>query len=165
MRAIGQMVSIQPKLSKKVSFQDWQATSGKQAVGPQNINTEFICSRVIGIVASLRHIDSLISYELAPHPTAMFAENGEMRTTNKSVLKNKLKSLCEERNGEPPVVNTVDGCALLWTLPWPSTHAKVSAFSTAVVAKIWKRMGTTQVLHVVFDRYKMSIKSACRPAR
>ena len=112
MRAIGQMVSIQPKLSKKLSFQDWQATSGKQAVGPQNINTEFICSRVIGIVASLRQIDSLISYELAPHPTAMFAENEEMRTTSKSVL----KTLCEERNGEPPVVNTVDGCALLWTI-------------------------------------------------
>ena len=47
-----------------------------------------------------------------------------------------------------------------------STAAKVSAFTTDVVAKTWKRMDTTQVLHVVFDRNnKMSIKSAYRTAR
>ena len=99
----------------------------KQAVGPQNINTEFICACVIGIMASLRQIvstDSFISYELAPHLTAMFADNGEMRTTSKSVLKNILQILSEERNAEPPVVITVDGCALLWTVPWPATPCK-----------------------------------------
>ena len=72
-------------------------------------------------MASLRQIvstHSLTSYELAPHPTAKFADNGEMRTTSKSVLKNKLQIPSEERNAEPPVVITVDGCALLWTVPW-----------------------------------------------
>ena len=89
-----------------------------------------------------------------------------MRTTSKSVLKNKLQILSEEQHAEPPVVTIVDGCALMWTVSWPAPPAKVSAFTTAVVAKIWKRMGTTQVLHVVFDRYnKMSIKSTCRTAR
>ena len=36
----------------------------KHAVGPQNISTEFICARVVGIMASFRQIastDSLIS--------------------------------------------------------------------------------------------------------
>ena len=83
----------------------------------------------------------------------MFADNGEMRTTSKSVLKNKLQIPSEERNVEPPVVITIDGCALLWIVSWPATPPKVSAFTTAVVAKMWKRMDTTQVLHVVFDRY------------
>ena len=45
-------------------------------------------------------------------------------------------------------------CVLLWT-----------AYFTTVAAKNWKRMDTTQVLHMVLDRYnKMSIKSACRTA-
>ena len=82
------------------------------------------------------------------------------------MLKNKLQIMCEEQNAEPPVVTIVDGCALLWTVSWPAPPAKVSAFTTAVVAKICKRMDTTQVLHVVFDRYnKLRIKSACRTAR
>ena len=55
------------------------------------------------------------------------------------------------------------------TVSWPALTAKVSAFTTAVVAKIWKRMDTMQVLHVVFDRYnqnnQMSIKSASPTAR
>ena len=156
-------------LSKKVKTIAGLPSHGKHAGGPPNINTEFIYARVIGIMASSREIvstDSLFSYELAPHPTALFADNGDMRTTSKSVLKTKLQILCEEQNAEPPVVTIVDGCALLWTVSWPAPPAKVSAFTTAVVAKIWKRMDTTQVLHVVFDRYnKLSIKSACRTAR
>ena len=52
------------------------------------------------------------------------------------------------------------------TVSWPALTAKVSAFTTAVVAKIWKRMDTMQVLHVVFDRYnQMSVKSASPTAR
>ena len=73
MREIGQMVSIQPNFSKNVNtIVGLQATCGKQAVGPQHINTEFVCARVIGSMAYLRQIvstDSLISYELA-----MFAD-------------------------------------------------------------------------------------------
>ena len=120
-------------------------------------------------MASLREIVAtcgLISYKMAPYPTVLFADNGQIRTASKSVLRNKLQILSEERNAEPPVVNIVDGCTLLWTVSCIATTAKVSAFTTAVVAKIRKRMDTTQVLHLVFDRYnKMSIKSACRPAR
>ena len=56
--------------------------------------------------------------------------------------------------------------AALWTVSWPAPPAKVSAFSTAVVAKICEMMNTTQVLHMEFDTYnKVIIKSACRTAR
>ena len=42
---------------------------------------------------------------------------------------------------------------------------KVLTYFATVAAKSWKRMDTTQVLHVVLDRYnKMRIKSACRTA-
>ena len=106
-------------LSQKAHAIAGLASHGRHTVGHQNINTEFIYACVIGIMASLREIgstDSLISYELVLHPTALFAYNGDMRTTSKSALKNKLQILSEEQDAEPPVITIVDGCALLWTL-------------------------------------------------
>ena len=106
-------------LSQKAHTIAGLASHGRHTVGHQNINTEFIYACVIGIMASLREIvstDSLISYELVPHPTALFADNGDMRTTSKSALKNKLQILSEEQDAEPPVITIVDGCALLWTI-------------------------------------------------
>ena len=80
------------------------------------------------------------------------------------MLKNKLQILSEERNAEPPVKSMAVLCCGLY--PGQPPSAKMSAFTTAVVSNISKRMDTTQVLHVVFDRYnKTSIKSASRPAR
>jgi len=58
------------------------------------VDTEFIYARVIGIMASSRDtvsIETLFSYELAPHPTALLDDGGEMRKISKSVLKNKLQ--------------------------------------------------------------------------
>ena len=60
----------------------------------------------------------------------------------------------------------LDEYAILWTLPWPASPAKVSALITAAIACIMYFINTTQVLHVVFDRYyEMSIKSYCRTER
>ena len=50
----------------------------------------------------------------------MLADNGELWTTSKSALKNKLQILSEERNAEPPVVTIVDG----WDCILTSTHCK-----------------------------------------
>lgn len=62
--------------------------------------------------------ETLLTYELAPVPTSMFADDGSMRTTKKSDLKNKLKVTVETT---PNNVNAafLDGCAILWTIPWP----------------------------------------------
>ena len=64
---------------------------------------------------------SLISYELALHQTAMFADNGEMWTTSKSVLKNKLQIPSGQRNADPPVGTIVDG----WDCILASTHCTI----------------------------------------
>ena len=51
------------------------------------VDTEFIHARVIGIVASSREtvsIETLFSHDLAPHPTALFDDSGEMRKTSKA---------------------------------------------------------------------------------
>ena len=58
------------------------------------VDTEFIYAHIIGIMASSRDsvsIETLFSYELAPHPTTLFDESGEMRKTGKSVLQTKLQ--------------------------------------------------------------------------
>ena len=47
------------------------------------LGTEFIYARVLGIIASSREtvsIETLFSHELAPLPTALFDETGDMRT-------------------------------------------------------------------------------------
>ena len=132
----------------------------------KNINIEYV--RVIGIMASLREIVStysLISYELAPHQTAMFADNGEIWETSKSVLKNKLQIPSEERNADPPVVTIVDG----WDCILASTYGKSVCIYHSCGNQDLELMDTTQMLHVVFDRYnqnnQMSIKSASPTAR
>lgn len=111
-------------------------------------------------------IETLFSHELALQSTALFDENGDMRTTSKAALKNKIQILSGVRNQEPPTVVILDGCAILWTVPWPAAPAKVSAFITAAVATILRRVQAAPVSHVVFDRYyKLSTKSCCRTAR
>ena len=53
-----------------------------------------IYSRIITLQASSRdmNLSEVLKYELAPIPTYMFTNNGEMRlATSKSTLKHKLK--------------------------------------------------------------------------
>ena len=86
------------------------------------LNIDLIYSRVIGLQASSRDCDprNLFSYELAPIPTSMFTEQGEMRISKgKSLLKKQLQvevSVRSVRNFESTVI---DGSALLWVAHWP----------------------------------------------
>ena len=133
------------------------------------MDTDFTYARVIGIMTSSRDtvsIETLFFHELAPHPTALFDDSGEMRKTTKSVLKTKLQVMCGMRNRQLPKVVILDGCALLWTVPWPALPAQVLAFINAAVTSIMERIETTTILHVVFDRYyNMSTKSGCQTTR
>ena len=126
-------------------------------------------SYVLGIMATSREsvsIETLFSHELALHPTALFDEDGDMRTTSKAALKNKIQILRSVRNQQPPTVVVLDGCAVLWTVPWPAVPAKVSAFIAAAVDAILQRIQSALVSHVAFDRYyKLSTKSCCRTVR
>ena len=133
------------------------------------VNTELIYARVIGIMASSRDTvstETLFSHELAPFPSALFGADGEMRTTSKSVLKSKIKVECSLRKHDPSDVVIVDGCAVLWTIPWPAAPAKVSTFVEAAVSSLVRHVDEAKILHIVFDRYYgTSIKSQCRVQR
>ncbi|KAG0710302.1 hypothetical protein GWK47_023103 [Chionoecetes opilio] len=76
-------------------------------------DTNLIYSRVMGLVSS-RDIDlkELFSHELAPVPTSMFEDNGDMRITkSKSSLKQKLRLEQSSRILPAPETTVIDGCA------------------------------------------------------
>ena len=74
---------------------------------------------------------------------ALFDDCGEMRKTNKAVLKNKLQILTEKRNVCLPQVVILDACAIFWTVPWPAAPAKVSNFVSAAVTTIMSRCASS----------------------
>ena len=86
-------------------------------------DTNLIYSRVMGLMSSCDvDLKDVFSHEVAPVPTSMFEDSGDMRiTTSKSTLKRKLQ--VEQSSRPMPTHETivVDGCAILWTLQWPNT--------------------------------------------
>ena len=77
---------------------------------------------------ALRHInsdfdfESLLVYELAPHPTSIFDEEGLMRQAKqKSKLMTAMKIEVSTRSITHDVDSIfLDGCAILWVVPWPN---------------------------------------------
>ncbi|KAG7162580.1 Zinc finger protein 782-like 2 [Homarus americanus] len=147
--------------------------AGTQHVSPGNdrpdVNTGVTYERIVKIMATSKDIisrETLFSHELAPYPTALFDEGGEMRHTSKSVLKNRLLVPGDLRAKLTPEVIILDGSALLWAVPWPVSQATVSTYISTVVKNIIRRGERAPVLHVVFDRYyDISPKTCCRKAR
>ena len=94
-------------ISKKVITMD--VTRKHVKIGAANMfNTTLLFSRVIGLQASSREtidIRNLLSYELAPVPTSMFTDSGDMRIgKSKSQLKTQLQVELSTRKASVVVV-------------------------------------------------------------
>ena len=74
-----------------------------------------IYARVIGLMASDRDVNirDVLSYELAPVPTAMFKKDGMRIAKGKSALKRSLQVEVSSRNAGCSDVTVIDGSALL----------------------------------------------------
>ena len=118
-------------------------------------NTEVIYARSMALQNSSRDIkpDKLMSYELSPVPTAMFDEHGQMRLAKtKSNLKNALQIETTGIRPEGPVKATfLDGCAVLWVIPWPSSSASVQDYIERFRKYIHDQLRISDV-YLVFDR-------------
>lgn len=129
-------------------------------------DTELIYSRVMGLLSS-RDIDlkALFGFELAPLPTSLFNNSGDLRIAKtKSTLKKKLKVDLSERTSMKPDVIIIDGCAILWCIYWPS-HGTVQDYVDNCWGYVSQRMHKSHV-YLVFDRYyEYSIKSCTRKSR
>ena len=84
-------------------------------------NTEAIYARVIGLLATGQTtLESVLKHELAPFPTAMFEDTGDMRIDHsKSKFKNKLKVEVTSRSCDNTNATIIDGNAVFWTFEWP----------------------------------------------
>ena len=131
-----------------------------------SFDTDLIYNRMMGLRGS-RDISTknMFSYELAPVPTSMFEDDGQMRTSkNKSDLKRKLQIEIPTRKTGIPDVVILDGCAILWIINWPS-NATVLSYCKSVSEYIQRKLEQSDVF-LVFDRYfDFSIKSATRSYR
>ena len=86
-------------------------------------DTNLIYSRVIGLHASGRDIaiKDVFGHELAPVPTSMFDDTGDMRIAkSKSTLKNILQVEVSDRVAGGANVSVLDGSAIPWIVPWPA---------------------------------------------
>ena len=131
-------------------------------------DSNLIYSRVICLQASNRDIDidNLMSHELAPFPTALFTEFGDMRiSTSKSILKKDMKIEISSRVAHEEIkVTVIDGCALLWIPSWPAI-GNVQTYIDAFKYKIAEKLSKCDV-YLVFDRYnKFNTKDSTRLVR
>ena len=86
-------------------------------------DTNLIYSRVIGLQAIRRDIDinDVLGHELAPVPTSMFDDTGDMRIAkSKSTLKKILQVEVSDRVAGGANVSVLGGSAILWVVPWPA---------------------------------------------
>ena len=111
------------KISKVVEIQ----AAGKKHLKVGNtkvFDTNLIYTRVIGLQASSRDIDinELLAHELAPVPTSMFADTGDMKISkSKSDLKKLLQTTVSVRQIEKEITCFIlDGSAILYVVNWPA---------------------------------------------
>ena len=133
------------------------------------INTELIYVRAMALQNSDREIEpqKLLSYELSSVPTSMFNEEGQMRpATTKSILKNALKVETSKRLSEVTLdAIFLDGCAVLWIIPWPTGPASVQDYIDRFRSYIDGQLKISNV-YLLFDRYiKSSTKEHLRHTR
>ena len=160
----GWPASFHGTLKKKVTTM----TSNKKSIkidGAPVFDTDLIYTRVIGLQQSRDlNIKEVLKYELSLVPPALFDENGDMRSQTKATLKTKLQVEVSHRHSSSPDAIIIDGCALLWTVHWPS--------SGSVEDYIKNFMGSLNYylrkcsVHLIFDRYlPTSTKGATRSNR
>ena len=114
-----------------------------------------IYKRVIGLQISSREtdIDCILEHELAPVPTSMFSETGDMKIcTAKSVLQKVLQSTVSTRHLETQIsCNVRDGSAVLYIIHWPVNGTLQDYVTSFFISKMLK----TRDVYLVFDRYRL----------
>ena len=110
-------------------------------------------------------LETALKYELAPVPTAMFEDDGNMRyPKSKSVLKTTLEVETSTCSIPAPDTLVIDGSAIFWTLAWPK-EGTVTDLMELMYDYIESKL-ISQDVYFVFDRYFLySIKGSTRENR
>ena len=130
------------------------------------LDTSLIYSRILCLQTS-RDIDmnKAMKHELSPIPTSLFDDQGDMHIAkSKSTLKNKLQVVAEGQGEATVDAVVIDGCAMLWVIPWPATGT-VQDFLDNVGKHVSRYLKSCDT-HLIFDRYyEKSIKQGTRESR
>ena len=101
-----------------------------------------VYSTIIVLKASCQdmNLNEVLKYELAPIPTSMLTNNGEMRlATSKSTLKSKLKVELTGRYAPKATSVIIDGSAISWVVHW-RTQGTVQYLVGNVVSYVMGKM-------------------------
>ena len=84
--------------------------------------TALIYGRVMGLTSTrMLNLENLFQDKLAPIPTSVFSDNGKMCLAMTNVaLKRKLQCEHSARACQQQSLEIIYGCAVLWTIDWPS---------------------------------------------
>ena len=120
-------------------------------------DTELVYTRVI-CLQQYRDIDikDVLSYELSPTPASLCDESGAMRAQSKAVLKTKLQVEQSSRIQGVPDAVIIDGCAMLWTVHWP-TSGKVEDYVINFMRTIKYHLQRCDV-YLIFTKHKANDK-------
>ena len=95
----------------------------------------------------------------------MFENNGDMQITkSRSILKQKLQVDECDRICPVPDAIIIDGCAMLWVIPWP-TNGTVKDFVINILTYVEEQLQICDTNLVFYIYYNDSIKNATRIAR
>ena len=99
-------------------------------------STEAIYARVMCLLSiGSINLEEVLKHELSPVPSSIFSETGDIRSASgKSALKNSLQVEVPTRDSSTDAI-IIDGCALLWTIQWPS-KGSVSDLADAMYSYI-----------------------------
>ena len=130
-------------------------------------NSDLLFSRALCLNSSGHEswdVHHLLSYPLSDNSPSLFDEFGEPRFPNaKSDLKTELSAKVSTR-GVFYETTLIDGCALLYHVPWPEGEP-VQKFIYLFCRSVISHMSKSHV-YLIFDRYfNCSIKSASRQHR
>lgn len=112
-----------------------------------------IYARAMTLRSAGHEIDEklLMSHELAPYPTSIFTQKGQMReATTKSKLKNILQIEASDQIHHSFGATFIDGCAALWVVPWP-VNGTVQDFLNLFRRHVHAHLSMCDV-YLIFDR-------------
>ena len=122
----------------------------------------------MGLQASSREVDihDILAHELAPVPTSMFSDSGDMRIAKgKSQLKRLLQKQTSVRHTAKSISCTIiDGSTILYVVHWP-VNGTVADFVVNMKSYIQRKLACGDV-YMIVDRYRdFSTKSCTRSGR
>ena len=124
----------------------------------KKIDPQVILARALGLMASGRPgvptVEEIVSTELSNVPTAMFDEDGDMRSTSKAVLQEELGVMAHwSALQKKKDAIFIDACAWLWTVEWPKQkHPTLQDFLDNVRKKL-RSLQALALTYFICDRY------------